>query len=251
MLIDTHCHIQDSNYDFPSIDELIKRARNSSVDKIICIGTNLKNSREAVSIASRYDNIFAAIGVHPHDTKDGISGIVDLLEVNKSKIVAIGEIGLDYYYNNSSKDIQIRELEAQLQIAIDYNLPVSFHIREAFDDFWPIINNFSGIRGVLHSFTDSIDNLNKALKLGFYIGVNGISTFTKNSSQKDMFRNIPLDRVVFETDAPFLTPSPFRGKMNEPSMVSEIAKQYANMRGTSFAEMANLTTKNAEELFGI
>ena len=97
MLIDTHCHIQDSNYDFPSIDELIKRARNSSVDKIICIGTNLKNSREAVSIASRYDNIFAAIGVHPHDTKDGISGIVDLLEVNKSKIIAIGEIGLDYY----------------------------------------------------------------------------------------------------------------------------------------------------------
>lgn len=250
MLVDTHCHIHDDKYDF-SHEEVIERAKQAGVVKLICIGTSFRTSEQAIALASEYDNVFAAVGVHPHDAKYGIDGINELAELDLDKLVAIGEIGLDYYYGNSPRNVQIKILEEQLQIARDNDLPVVFHVRDAFDDFWPVVNNFIGLRGVLHSFTDNIDNLNKATRRDLYIGVNGISTFTKDRQQQEMFMQIPLERLVFETDAPFLTPSPFRGKMNEPSMVSEIAKQYAMKRGVSFTELAKLTTKNAEKLFGI
>jgi TatD DNase family protein len=142
-------------------------------------------------------------------------------------------------------------LEAQIEVALHHDLPIIFHVREAFDDFWPIFDKYPGIRGELHSFTDSQENLAKALERGLYIGVNGISTFTKDEAQKAMFDAIPLDRLLLETDAPFLTPTPFRGKINEPAYVRNIAQYHAERRGISVEEIARVTSQNAKVLFAL
>ena len=170
---------------------------------------------------------------------------------NPMKIVGIGEIGLDYYYNNSPRDVQIAVLEQQLQWAMDYDLPVSFHVREAFADFWPIFDNFHGIRGVLHSFTDAQANLDEGFSRGLYVGVNGISTFTKDAAQQQLFAGIPLEKMLLETDAPFLTPAPLRGKMNEPSYVGRVAEHAAALRGVSVDAVSRTTTDNTRRLFVI
>jgi len=245
-LVDTHCHIHESSYPL-SVEEVLARAGAKGVTRLVCVGTTEQSSREAVEFAATHKSVFATVGVHPHDTKDGYADIARL--AGEKNVVAVGEIGLDYYYTHSPREAQILALEVQLQIAQDRGLPVSFHVRDAFEDFWPILGNFQGIRGVLHSFTDTIETLGIALNRGMYIGVNGISTFTKDDRQKAMFMAIPLDRLLLETDAPFLTPVPFRGKVNEPGMVSEVALHYANMRGVSYAQLAHRTTANAETLF--
>jgi TatD DNase family protein len=246
MLIDTHCHIHESSYPL-DINETLERARQGGVDKMICVGTTQQSSREAVEFAKAHQGIFASIGVHPHDTKDGWEEISLLTD----EAIAVGEIGLDYFYTHSPRDIQIIALEAQIDLALRHNLPIIFHVREAFDDFWPIFDNFKGIRGELHSFTDTLRHMNEALTRGLYIGVNGISTFTKDQAQKDMFASIPLDRLLLETDAPFLTPVPFRGKVNEPAFVKNVAEYQANVRGVSFDEIAAATTANAFALFAL
>ena len=245
MLIDTHCHIHESDYPL-LVSDVLQRAHSAGVDKFICVGTSEQSSVEAVRFAGEHDNAFAAVGVHPHDTKDGYGQIAHLAKQN---VVAIGEVGLDYYYNHSPRDVQIAALEAQIQIALDNNLPIIFHVREAFDDFWPLFDNFHGIRGVLHSFTDTQDNLDKAFTRGLYVGVNGISTFTKDPAQQKMYAVVPLERMLLETDAPFLTPTPYRGTINEPAFVSEVAKFHAKIRGIQPDEVAAATTTNATTLF--
>ena len=249
MLIDTHCHIHESSYSLDQ-NEVLELAHQAGVAKMICVGTSLESSREAVEFTKDKTGLYASIGVHPHDSKDGTTGL-DLLARESNKVVAVGEIGLDYYYSHSPREVQIGELENQLQLAQTLHLPVIFHVREAFEDFWPIFDNFSNLKGVLHSFTDSQINAEKALSRGLYIGVNGISTFTKDERQIEMFKNIPLENTLLETDAPFLTPSPFRGKVNMPSMVSEVAKSYAASHGVAFDDVCTQTTINAETLFKI
>lgn len=247
MLIDTHCHIHDSDY--PGALAAYERARAAGVEKMICIGTSEENSIRAVEFSRQFNDVYAVVGVHPHDTQAGVSQIASLLQQQKTFIVGIGEIGLDYFYTHSPKDVQVRALEQQLQWAHDYALPVSFHVREAFDDFWPIFDNFHGIKGVLHSFTDTRKQLEQGLTRGLYVGVNGISTFTKDSAQKEMFRSIPLDRLVLETDAPFLTPAPKRGTVNEPAFVRYVADFHATDRGVELKTIARQTSANATALF--
>jgi len=249
MLIDTHCHIHESDYPLP-IEETMTRAVEATVGKYVCVGTSELSSREAIAFAENHVNTFAAIGVHPHETKDGYDAIADLAD-SSDKIIAVGEIGLDYFYTHSSREVQIKALEDQIRIALTHDLPIIFHVREAFDDFWPIFDAHPGIRGELHSFTDSKENLDKAIERGLYIGVNGISTFTKDEVQKATFDSIPLDRLLFETDAPFLTPAPFRGKVNEPAFVRNIAEYHANRRGISLDEISSATTANAHALFAL
>jgi TatD DNase family protein len=248
MLIDTHCHIHESNYPL-DIGDVLARARHHGVNHMICVGTNEQSSKEAVEFAGNHEHIYAAIGVHPHDTKDGYQGIETLFA--DSNVVAVGEIGLDYFYTHSPREVQIQALEAQMQMALDHNKPIIFHVRDAFDDFWPIFDNFAGIRGELHSFTDTKEQLERALVRGLYIGVNGISTFTKDEAQKEMFANIPMERLLLETDAPFLTPVPFRGKVNEPAFVRSVAEHHAKIRGLSLDDIAVTTTANATALFAL
>ena len=249
MLFDTHCHIHETDFPLP-LAEVLAHAKDAGVEKLICVGTSEASSRGAVECASLHDNIWASIGVHPHDTKDGYAQI-ERLAGSSDRIIAVGEVGLDYYYTHSPKELQIQALEAQIKVALAHNLPIIFHVREAFDDFWPIFDKYPGIRGELHSFTDTKANLDKALSNGLYIGVNGISTFTKDETQKAMFDSIPLDRLLFETDAPFLTPAPFRGKVNEPAFVRNIAQYHANRRGITIDQIAAATTANANTLFAL
>lgn len=248
MLVDTHCHIHET-YELP-IGEVLQRADAEGVNQMVCVGTSEESSELAISFAEAHDNVFASIGVHPHDTKDGYAKIATLAG-SSEKIIAVGEIGLDYFYTHSPRDLQIEALKAQLDIAVKHDLPVIFHVREAFDDFWPIFEQYEGLRGVLHSFTDSKENMERAVAKGLYIGVNGISTFTKDEMQKAMFDAIPLDRILFETDAPFLTPTPYRGKINEPAYVRIVAEFHAQRRGISLDEIAEASSSNARALFNL
>lgn len=247
MLVDTHCHIHESQYGLP-VEDVLHRAKESDVRKLIVVGTDERSSIDAVDFAKKHENVFASVGVHPHEAKEGYGKIAKLA---KADAVAVGEIGLDYYYNHSPRDIQIKALEGQIQIALDNNLPIIFHVREAFDDFWPVIDNFHGIRGVLHSFTDNQVNLDEAFSRGLYVGINGISTFTKDLAQQELYKNIPLDKILFETDAPFLTPKPFRGTINEPAYVRRIAEFHAEIRGIELGQIAKASSVNAQNLFSI
>lgn len=167
------------------------------------------------------------------------------------KIVAVGECGLDYFYGHSSKEDQEKALRYQIELALEFDLPLIFHVRDAFDDFWPIFDSYQGLRGVLHSFTDNLANLDKASARGLYIGVNGIMTFTKNDWQLEVARNIPSKNLLLETDAPFLTPAPNRGKVNEPANVMLTARFMSELRHVSVEEIADLTTANARQLFSL
>jgi len=254
MLVDSHCHIHDSDYPL-DIKEVMARASQADVMQMICIGTSLSDSQLAIDFASSYEGVFASIGVHPHNASEGWDGLEKLLNPKNSSVVAVGEIGLDYFYNHSPKDIQIKALDAQIELALKHNLPIIFHIREAFDDFWPIFDNFQStgrsIRGVMHCFTDTAENAQKCLERGLFIGVNGYSTFVKDESQKAMFASLPIEKLLLETDAPYLTPTPFRGKINEPAFVRNIADYHAMIRNISFDEVAITTTKNACQLFDL
>lgn len=277
MLVDTHCHIHEADYEL-AIADVLQRAHDNGVNQLLCVGTSIDSSRRAIDFAKEHLEAFATVGVHPHDTKDGWEKIGDLLADgiwkiedgakganshipnSNSKIVAIGEIGLDYYYNHSPRDVQIKALEWQIDLALRNDLPIIFHVREAssaekresaYNDFWSIFDNFKGIRGELHSFTDNEANLTKGLERGLFIGVNGISTFTKDAAQKELFASIPLDKLLLETDAPFLTPVPHRGKVNEPAYVKSIAESQAVLRGISFDAIAKSTTANAHSLFSL
>lgn len=253
MLVDTHCHIHEPQY--LGADIALQRGVGEGVTKAICVGTSELSSRQAISFAQTRAHVYASVGVHPHDAKEGLAEVgVQLKEhvtIDTSPIVAVGEIGLDYFYSHSPRDTQILALEQQLQWALDAKLPVIFHVRDAFEDFWPVFDSFSGIRGVLHSFTDTVQQLENGLSRGLYVGVNGISTFTKDTTQQEMFQAIPLERMLLETDAPFLTPRPYRGKVNEPAFVRLVAENVSERRNIPFETVASVTTANAERLFAI
>ena len=250
-LIDSHCHIHDSEF-YPDNREEVYRASRDAGVRMICVGTDVRSSREAVEFAVSHEGCYAVVGIHPHDTKDNdVSDIRQLIEKYRKDIVGVGEIGLDYYYDNSPRTRQCEVLREQLALARESDLPVSFHVREAFDDFWPILDEFPGVRGVLHSFTDTQKNLEEGIRRGLYIGINGISTFTKDPLQQEMYAKVPLKYVLLETDAPFLTPKPFRGKMNIPAYVGRVAEHQAMLKNVSPDEVIRITTDNAEKVFGI
>lgn len=235
MLIDTHCHIHDLDYPLGPNQTLL-RAKQQDVLQVIVIGTCPSNAKLAQSFASQHPDVFWSYGYHPSEIAETIDFSSD------QKLVSIGEIGLDYHYQPYDRSAQIRRLEMMLEIATQYKLPVNFHVREAFEDFWPILDNFHLASAVLHSFSDSPSNLNQALDRGLYIGVNGLATFAD-------IPLAPLDRIVLETDAPFLTPRPFRGQPNEPAFVRPIAEYLAARFNLPFETIATQTTHNAQQLF--
>lgn len=266
-LTDTHCHIHElvraltPTHDKWFADKaertpesVIEAAREHDVTKMICIGTSLADSELAVEFAGMHENIWASIGIHPHEAKDHLESTRQskfAALADAPKVVAVGECGLDYYYGLSPKADQETLLRFQIELALEHDLPLSFHVREAYDDFWPIFDSYSGVRGVLHSFTDTAANVEKALERGLYIGVNGIATFTKDDEQRVIFRTIPQHALLLETDAPYLTPAPYRGKVCEPKHVRATAGYLSELRGESLADIAAVTTANTRALFGI
>jgi TatD DNase family protein len=247
---DTHCHIHEESYE--DREAAYQRAMQAGVNRVICVGTDIKTSQEAVKFALTHDNAWAVIGIHPHEAKHEQGHIAELRALLHDpmygkKIVGIGEIGLDYFYNHSPREVQITVLKEQIELAKEFNLPISFHVREAFDDFWPIFDTFKGLRGVLHSYTDNLSNLDIAVSKGLYIGVNGISTFAKDKN--DVYSAIPLENVLLETDSPFLTPVPHRGKVNEPAFVTYVAQFIANLQSINLEELSRATERNATNLF--
>lgn len=260
MFIDSHCHLHDAEFfDRPTADQLIQLANQSQVSQIVCIGTDHQDSLQAAEFASSHVDIFWTYGFHPETTnrqpvKQLLAQIEEVKPLLKSLLagqdpkleppVAIGEIGLDYHYQPYDRSTQIALFEAQLSLAVQLNLPVAFHIREAFVDFFPIIKNFPKLTAVVHSFSDNQDNLEKSLNQDFYIGVNGLATFA----------NIPLpplERIVLETDAPFLAPVPMRGKTNQPAYIPHIANFLGQKFAVSPAKVAQITTKNTKQLYNI
>src|SRR3989344_583691 len=254
-LVDTHCHLQFKDYE---IDRavVISDAVSAGVTKMVCVGTSVDDSQSAISLAEEYPNIWAAAGEHPHRATEFLAttGSANLLEqlLSHPKMVATGEIGLDYYRMHSPKKDQLEALKIQMQIGRQVQKPFVFHIREAFDDFWPIYDQFGGgAAGVGHSFSDSATNLHKAVERGLHVALNGIMTYTKNSDWLEAAKRVPLDRLVLETDAPFLAPADVRGQRCEPKNIKDIAELLAGHRGESVEDLANATTKNAVSLFGL
>jgi TatD DNase family protein len=253
-LVDTHCHIHSTDYPLDK-DEVIKEAVAYNVTKMICVGTDLEDSKVATEFVIGKPYVWASIGIHPHESKRYVNDQYALSKfeelVTKDKVVAIGECGLDYFYDHSGKDDQKKLLEFQLNIAKKYDLPLIFHVRDAFEDFWPIFDNFKDLRGVIHSFTSDTEVLNQAIERGLYIGLNGIMTFTKNAVQLNAAKRVPKDKLVLETDAPFLTPTPYRGTICQPKHVRNTAEFLAKLRQESLEELSTFSTKNAVELFNL
>ena len=257
-LVDTHCHIHFPDYQLDP-EEVIKSAQKSDVSRLLCVGCTLADSQLAIEMAKRHRNIWATIGLHPHEGAVYVNDHIALQQFHelagKTEVVAIGETGLDYHYMHSSKADQEKLLKFQLDVAAEYGLPLIFHVREAFDDFWRIydgyVKNGIKIRGVVHSFSTHQKQLDQILSRGLYVGLNGIVTFTKDLKQLEAAKNIPLNKLLLETDAPFLTPVPFRGKVCEPKYVGAIAEFLAELRGEPLEQLAKTTTNNAITLFGL
>ncbi|HSX35287.1 MAG TPA: TatD family hydrolase [Candidatus Saccharimonadales bacterium] len=266
-LTDTHCHIHEAAAAEGGVAEkwhkaglndpaaLLKDAQDNGVSRLICVGCSLRDSKEAVDFAAGRGGVWASIGIHPHEAQEYV-GNQPLLDefaalATRPKVVAVGECGLDYFYEHSPKEAQEQILRFQIELALQHNLPMIFHVRDAFEDFWKIFDEYKGVRGVIHSFTATERELEQVLARGLYVGLNGIMTFTKQVKQLEAAKAVPLSKLVLETDAPFLTPQPLRGKINTPRHVQEVATFLAELRGESLAAITEATTKNAQMLFGL
>ena len=253
MLIDTHSHIHFDEFrdDLP---ELLDRAAATGVDKILCVGVDDLDSAEAVAVAKAHEHLYATVGLHPHDADRGYEALEQIAWLaTQESVVAVGECGLDYFKSQTTKDEQERALRFQIELALEHDLALIFHVRDAFDDFWRIFDDYrdESPRGLIHCFTAGIVEATAALERGLYIALNGIMTFTKDASQLEAAKMIPLDRLVLETDCPFLSPVPLRGKRNEPAHIAHTAKFLAELRGEALEDLESATSSNAETLFRI
>jgi TatD DNase family protein len=251
-LVDTHAHLNDPKYE-SDIDQVISRAIEAKVEKIIVCGSDIHSSRLAVNLAAKYPAIYATVGVHPHESKLFEVQSLRLIEelARRPKVVAIGEIGLDFHYDLSPRARQMEAFEAQLSLADKLNLPVILHSRAAERE---VLNVLAGprqkmVRGVLHCFGGDEAQADEALSLGLHIGVDGPVTFKTSARTARVVNVCPLDRILLETDCPYLTPEPHRGHRNEPAFLLLIAKRVAEIKGTSFTNVVEQTTRNAEALF--
>lgn len=248
-LFDTHCHIHSSDYEL-STESVIKAADEAGVVGMICVGTDGRDSLAAVEFVQDKASCWASIGLHPHDAKHSQRELKTIESLaGRPKVVAVGECGLDYYYSHSPKEQQIKSLRWQFELAIKHDLPMIWHVRDAFADFWPIYDDYAPVRGVIHSFTATETELEQIIKRGLYVGLNGIMTFSKNPEQLSAAKAVPLQNLVLETDAPFLTPVPQRGKVNEPRYVGLTANFLAELRQEEAGLLAQATTANAKQLF--
>lgn len=247
MFADTHCHIYAEYYD--DIDILVEKIQGNKIGWLINNGCDNKSNLEVMDLIKKYDFMYGALGIHPEAVKNYTKNDLDLIERNitNSKIVAIGEIGLDYHYGKDDRDEQIVLFKKQLELAQRYNLPVIIHSRDATEDTIKILKNFK-LKGVIHSFTGSYETAQIYLKMGFLLGINGVITF-KNCKLQEVVERLSLKNIVLETDSPYLTPVPFRGQKNDSSHIVDIAQFIANLKNVTLEEVAQETTANARQLF--
>lgn len=250
MYIDTHFHL--SKEDYGNIDLVVKESLDNGVNNLIISGCDKKSIIEGLDYISKYDNVYMTVGFHPECCEEitgkDIVWLEKIVKENK-KIVGIGEIGLDYYYTKDNKDKQIELFVSQLDLAKKLNMPVVIHSRDAFMDTYEILKRYS-LKGVIHCFTSNIENAKKYISLGYYLGIGGVLTF-KNSNLRDVIKQISLENIVLETDSPYLSPEPFRGKINGPKNIPLIAKEIARIKDISINMVADVTTNNALSLFDL
>lgn len=250
MLIDTHTHLHGPEFDVDR-DQVMARAQAAGLGACIAIGTDVASSRLAVEFAGREGFVSASVGVHPHEAKTIDEAAYDALDqlARAPKVVAYGEIGLDYYYQHSPRDVQRRCFRDQIAIATRHTLPLVIHTRDSWDDTFELLDAQPHLGGVFHCFTGDLSHALRAIEHGFFISFSGIVTFAKSHEVQEVARRIDLDRVLIETDCPYLAPVPYRGRRNEPAYVAEVAKKIAELRGVSVEEVARRTTENALRCF--
>lgn len=255
MLTDSHCHLDRlelKHYD-GKLDAAIDAARERGVHRMLCIGIDAGNAEEVVRIASRYEGIYASVGVHPLDISEQLEEQAELLRwADHERVVAIGETGLDYYYSAEHKDLQQQSFANHLKVSAACGKPVIVHTRDARQDTLDLIEQYgdSKVAGVLHCFTESWEMAEAAIDMGYFISFSGIVTFKNAEELRQVVRKVPLERLLVETDSPYLAPVPYRGKKNEPRFVREVAECVAELKGVSLSELAQRTNDNFERLFG-
>lgn len=251
-MIDTHSHI--NMIESLSLDEIIKNAFDNGIDKIIVPSAYPADMENIMDLINKYDNVYGMLGIHPSEVKSWDDSFIEKIKnyAKNSKIVAIGEIGLDYYWDKSFNDLQKEVFIKQIKLANELNLPIDIHDREAHKDTYDIIQEHNnGSKVIMHCFSGSVEFARECVKAGFYLGIGGVVTFKNAVKMKEVAKDIPLERILLETDAPYLTPVPFRGKENQPAYVKYVAEEIASLRGISVEEVAQITTENAKTVFNI
>lgn len=253
MLFDSHAHVDDNRFD-EDRNEVIKRAAEAGLVGILNAGACMDSSARSIALAQEHDMIYAAVGIHPHDAKEAKDHDYEQLAVWSSlpKVVAIGEIGLDYYYDMSPRDVQQQVFVRHIDVARQMGKPIIIHDRDAHGDVMTILKKEAkGLTGVLHCFSGSLEMAKEVIKMGFYISFAGPVTYAKDGKLKEVAATVPLERILVETDCPYLTPQPYRGRRNEPAHVRFTAEEVARVRGMDFAALAEAATVNTKRLFGI
>ena len=254
--VDTHCHLDFNRFD-EDRNAVVARAGDAGVTRIVVPALDLDNCNAVLELTEQHDGVFAAVGVHPNSSAEWQPSDIDRIRklAQHPKVVAIGEIGVDYYWDKSPKAVQHAAFSAQMELAAELDLPVIIHNREASEDTVALMaaSPLAGREraGVMHSFSAESHIAQRALDLGFYLGFTGPLTFKKADDLREIAKTVPLDRILIETDAPFLAPHPYRGKRNEPSYVVEVAKRLAELHNLPLERIAEITTANAERLFGL
>ncbi|MFS0784133.1 TatD family hydrolase [Bacillus sp. 1P06AnD] len=254
MLIDTHVHLNAEQYN-EDLTEVIERAKEQGVDKMVVVGFDAETIKRAIELVEEYPFLYASVGWHPVDAIDMTEEDLKWLEelASHPKVVALGEMGLDYHWDKSPKDIQKEVFRKQIALAKRVNLPIIIHNREATQDIVNILKEEGAdeVGGIMHCFSGSEEIAEECMKMNFYISFGGPVTFKNARNVKEVAAQIPLDRLLVETDCPYLTPHPYRGKRNEPGYVKLVAEEIASLKGLPFEEIAAATTENAKKLFGI
>lgn len=254
MLFDTHAHLDDKRFD-DDRDELIRGLPERGVSRVITPGIDVDSSKKCVDLADKYDIVYAGVGIHPHEASKLEDNYLDQLRTmaQNKKVVAIGEIGLDYYYDFSPRDIQKQRFIEQIELAAELKLPIIIHNRDSHEDMLNILREHKDLinGGVMHCFSGSWEMAKIVLDLGLYISLAGPVTFKNAKKPVEVAKNVPLDRLLIETDSPYLTPVPYRGKRNDPGHVSLVAQKIAEIRGITAEEVRRITTENALNLFKI
>jgi len=253
MFIDSHAHLEMKAFDHDR-DKVVARAQEAGVDYIVTVGTTLDDCKKAVFLANKYESIYAAIGIHPHEVKDINSRTYESLKelTADSKVVAYGEIGLDFFRNLSPRDVQIKRFGEQLELADEIGLPVVIHDREAHRETLNMLQKWKGNqRGIIHCFSGDYEMARKCLDMGFFISIPGTITFKKSETLQKVVENIPITSLLLETDSPYLAPHPRRGRRNEPANVILTAQRVAEIKGLSLEEVGKITSQNTKNVFGI